>query len=402
MLVTTPGRNSVDLLSLDTGEVTTLVTEGSHGSYLPSGHLVWTQEDNLLAAPFDLSSRSITGEAHTVVEGIISETHVGLTSHYAVSNTGTLAYLPGTVATSGVVPTWVKLDGTTEPLSLRAESTYLSPRLSPDGKRFLVSSQTGSRSLWLYDLGRGVVGPVTGDESNEFWAIWTPDGKGIVFNSQRGGDPANLWMQPGDRSSPPTQLATAWGEAHQLPADMTRDGRTVIFVSNSGIEGNFDVHLLHLDGGLTISPLMETSADEIHPKLSPDNRWLAYSSNVSGRLEIYVEPYPGLGATVRVSPNGGVEPLWSPSGDRLYYRSENGRRVFGVDVLGRDPLQFGAEELLFDGSFTPSIKWARKWDIHPDGDRFLMLQFESPEPVEGIRVVTNWFSELERFVPTGD
>jgi serine/threonine protein kinase len=400
MLVTSQGRNTVDLVSLDTGEVTNLVTEGSHGSYLRSGHLVWTQEDNLLAAPFDLSRRVITGEAHTVVEGIISETHVGLTSHYAVSNAGTLAYLPGTVATSGVRPTWVTLDGSTEPIQLPADATYLSPRLSPDGQRLLLSKQRERRSLWLYDLGRGVNGPVTGDESNEYWAIWAPDGKGIVFNSQRGGGSANMWMQPVDRSLPPTQLTTA--STHQLPMDMTRDGRTLIFVSNTGVEGSFDIHVLHLEGEPTISPLMETSADEIHPKLSPDERWLAYSSNVSGRLEIFVQPFPGLGATVRVSPNGGVEPLWSPSGERLYYRSENGRRVFAVDLLGGDPLQFGVEELLFDGSYTPSIRWARKWDIHPDGDRFLMLQFENPGPVEGIRVVTNWFAELERLVPTGD
>jgi len=401
IFVTAQGRDNVDLVSLDTGEVTTLVTEGSHGSYLPSGHLVWTQEDNLLAAPFDLARREITGEANTVVEGIISETHVGLISHYAVSNAGTLAYLPGTVATSGVRPTWVNLDGSMKPLPLPPEATYLSPRLSPDGQMLLISSQIEGRSLWLYDLGRGVAGPVTGDDSNEFWAIWTPDGKEIVFNSQRGGNAANLWRQPVDRSLSPTQLTTV-ASTHQLPMDMTRDGRTVIFIRNSGIEGSFDIHILHLDGEPTISPLLETSADEIHPKLSPDERWLAYSSNVSGRLEIYVQPFPGLGARVRVSPNGGVEPLWSPSGDRLFYRSENGRRAFAVDVLADDPLQFGREALLFDGSFTASINWARKWDIHPDGDRFLMLRHETTDPVEGIRVVTNWFAELERLVPTAD
>ena len=400
MFVTSQGGNSVDLVSLETGEVRTLVSEGSHGSYLPSGHLVWTQGDNLLAAPFDVASRSITGEAHTVIEGVISDTHVGLTSHFAVSNEGTLAFLPGTVSNSGVRPTWVKLDGTTEPLPLPAEASYLSPRLSPDGKRLLLSRQTESRSLWLFDLGRGVMGPVTGGKGNQFWAMWTPDGEGMIFNSQEAGDPVNLWMQPVDRSSPPTRLTTA--PVHHLPMDMTRDGRTVIFISKGGVQGTFDIQVLHFDGELTISPLMETSADEIHPKLSSDERWLAYSSNASGRLEIFVQPFPGLGATIRVSPNGGVEPLWSPSGDRLYYRSENGRRVFAVDVLAGDPLQFGREELLFDGSYTPSIKWARKWDIHPDGDRFLMLQIESPEPVEGIRVVTNWFAELERLVPSGD
>ena len=106
-----------------------------------------------------------------------------------------------------------------------------------------------------------------------------------------------------------------------------------------------------------------------------------------------------LDGTIRVSPNGGTDPLWSPSGDRLYYRSENGRRVLAVDVLGTDPLRFGTETMLFEGSFTPGIRWGRKWDLHPDGNRFLMLMHENAEPVEGIRVVINWFSELARLVP---
>ena len=90
------------------------------------------------------------------------------------------------------------------------------------------------------------------------------------------------------------------------------------------------------------------------------------------------------------------------SGDRLYYRSIDGREVFAVDVLSGEPLRFGLEELLFEGDFDPGIRWGSKWDIHPDGDRFLMLQLEHPENPREIRVVSNWFAELERLVPTDD
>jgi Tol biopolymer transport system component len=398
MLVSGQGTNTVDLVALDTGEVTNLVKEGTHGTYLPSGHLVWTQGDNLLAAPFDLVRREITGDAHTVIEGVISETHVGLTSHYAVSETGTLVFLPGTIATSGVRPVWVWLDGSIEPLPLPPESSYLTPRISPDGRKLLLSRQTQSRSVWLYDLDRAVVGPVTNDEGNQFWAIWTPDGKGMIYNSQQGGEPVNLWMQPIDRSSPPTRLTTA--PVYHLPLDMTRDGRTVIFLSRAGVGDTFEIHTLDLEGEPTAAPLITTKADECLVTLAPDERWIAYASDVSGRLEVFVQPFPDLGRTIRVSPNGGTEPLWSPSGDRLYYRSESGRRVYAVDVLDTDPLRFGTEKLLFENSFAPGIRWGPKWDIHPDGDRFVMLQLESTEPVEGIRVVTNWFAELERLVPT--
>jgi len=397
-LVSQMGRNTVDLVSLDSGEVSTLVSEGSNASYLPTGHLVWTQEDNLLAAPFDLSSGTITGEARTVIEGVLNETLHGALSHYAVSDEGTLAYLPGTFQQAGSRPTWVRLDGTMELLPLPADS-YLSPRVSPDGRRLLLTRQGKTRSLWLAEPARGVMSPITGDEGDEYWAIWAPDGADVVFNSRHGDETgAKLFMQPVDRSTPPTRLTT--DPFHQPPQDVTRDGRTVLFVSAIGATANPDIHLLHLDGKPITAPLLATAAHEINPALSPDDRWLAYASDVTGRLEVYVQPFPDLGATIRVSPNGGMEPIWSPAGDRLYYRSANGRRVFAVDVISGDPLRFGSEVLLFEGSFEPGLTWGAKWDIHPDGDRFLMLQPEYPDPPEGISVIVNWFEELERLVPT--
>jgi len=398
VLLSQLGHNTVDLVSLDSGEVSTVVSEGTNASYLPTGHLVWTHEDNLLAAPFDVSSGTLEGQARTVIEGVLNETLHGALSHYAVSDEGTLAYLPGTFQQAGSRPTWVRLDGTMEPLPLPAD-TYLSPRVSPDGRRLLLSRQAKTRSLWLAEPARGVMSPITSDEGDQYWAIWTPDGGNIVFNSTQGGERiANIWMQPVDRSAPPTRLTTE--PFHQPPQDMTRDGRTLLFVGAIGANANFDISVLHLDNGPTTAPLIDTSAQEIKPALSPDDRWLAYVSNVTGRLEVYVQPFPDLGATIRVSPNGGTEPIWSPSGDRLYYRSQNGRRVFAVDVISGDPLRFGSEELLFEGSFEPGVTWGSKWDIHPDGEKFLMLQAEYPDPPEGIRVVTNWFAELERLVPT--
>jgi Tol biopolymer transport system component len=400
-LVTGQGPNTVDLVDLETGEIKNLVKEGAHGTYLPSGHLVWTNGDNLLAAPFDLDRRMITGDAHTVAEGIVSESLVGLTSHYSVSSSGTLAYFPGTIATSGVRPTWVDFNGATEPLELPTESAYLTPRVSPDGRNLLISRQVGGRSVWLYDLDRGVVGPVTSGDGNQFWTLWTPDGESMVFNSQRENEPVNLFMQPVNLSSPPIRLTIA--DVHNSPQDMTPDGRTVIFVSGETVSAkSFDIHALHLGSEPTIEDLVATEHDECLPKLSPDGRWLAYASDVSGNLEVYVKPYPGLEGTIRVSANGGTEPLWSPQGDRIYFRSEHGRHVYAVDVLGTHPIRFGTEKLLFEGNFDLPLRWGRKWDIHPDGDRFLMLEFESLDPIEGIRVVTNWFTELERLVPTGN
>ncbi|MCK5376603.1 MAG: PD40 domain-containing protein, partial [Acidobacteria bacterium] len=398
LLVSLAGQNQVDLVLLDSGEVKTVVNEGVNATYLPSGHLMWAHSNNLLAAPFDPASGTLTGEARTVVEGVLRDGNFGL-AHYAVSETGTLAHLSGSALQLGAQPVWVRLDGTVEPLGLPID-TYLSPRVAPDGRRLLLSRQTDSRSLWLAEPERGVMTPLTGDEGADYWAIWTPDGASTVFNSIQGGTFANLWMQPVDRSAPPTRLSTA--EAHQPPQEITSDGRIVLFTSAAGVEANFDIHLLDLEGEPTISPLLATEANEAYPSLSPDERWLAYVSDASGDFEVYVQPFPDLGAIARVSPNGGHEPLWAPSGDRIYYRSAEGTRVYAVDVLSHDPLRFGREELLFEGDFAGGVGFGSKWDIHPDGDRFLMLQIEHPEAPEGIRVIVNWFDELERLVPSGN
>ncbi len=393
-------QNTVDIISLESGEVRTLVSEGNSAAYLPTGHLVWTQDDNLLAAPFDLSSATITGEAHTVIEGILTESVAGYMSHYSVSNEGTLAYFPGSAVHGGLRPTWVWPDGTTEFLPLSGDISYLTPRVSPDGRYVLISRQANSRSIWLVETERGIETPVTTDAGNQYWSIWTPDGAGMVFNSQVGPEPVSLWMQPINLSALPTRLTTA--STHHVPLEITRDGRTVLYAGAMGANGDFDVNMLHLDGGPTTVPLLVTDANEALPALSPDNRWIAYASDALGHFEVFVQPFPKLGATIRVSANGGTEPIWSPSGDRLYYRSLEGRRVFAVDVIEDNPLLFGPEELLITGNFQAGIKWGRKWDIHPDGDRFLMLQIESGDHPEEIRVVTNWFAELERLVPSGD
>ncbi|MEJ2188274.1 MAG: protein kinase [Acidobacteriota bacterium] len=399
LLVSTEGETGVFLVSLETGEVKTVVKEGSDATYVPTGHLVWAQGDNLLAAPFDPEEGTITGEAHTVVEGVLREANFPLV-HYAVSENGTLAYIPGTDALLGSLPVWVGLDGTVEHLDLPA-SNYLSPRVAPDGRRLIFSYHTDSRSIWLAEPSRRIFTPVTDAQAIDFWAIWTPGGSAVIFNSVRGGAFSNLWIQPVDRSAPATRLSTA--EVHQPPQDITSDGRTVLFTSAvSQADPNFDVDTLDLEGDHAISPLLASGADEIYPSLSPDDRWLAYVSDISGDFEVYVQPFPDLGAIVRVSPNGGREPLWAPSGNRLYYRSADGRRVFAVDVLGHDPLRFGPEKLLFEGPFASGVLWGSKWDIHPDGDRFLMLQTENLEATEGIRVIVNWVDKLQRLVPASD
>jgi len=388
----------VGLLSLDTEEITPLLAEGTNASYVSTGHLLWIWEDNLLAAPFDLESLTVNGDAHTVIEGVLAET--GFAAHYAVSDQGTLAYLPGTNVTGAAQPTWLSLDGETEELPIPAEHTFLSPRISPDGRKVLFSRTAETQNLFIADLERGTISPLTQKEGNHYWAVWTPDSRAVIFNKFLGPE-LDLWMGAADLSRPAQRLTTTPGQLH-VPMEITPDGRTALVGATTGLNDTIALHVLELDGDGTTRPLLESDSNVVQAKLSPDGLLLAYASDRSNRFEIYLQSFPHPGGTVRVSPNGGQEPLWSPSGDRVYYRSLDGKQIFAVNILDRDPLRLGPERLLLEGDFVPGIRWGRKWDIHPDGERFLVLRVDGSESPDEILVVRNWFSELEQLVPTGN
>jgi serine/threonine-protein kinase len=403
LLATSELTGSLDVIFVDSGEVRTIAEQGTNAKYLDSGHLLWTQGDSLVMAPFDLPTYTVTGDIQTVQSGILSESSEGLTSHMSISDQGTLAFLPGTLTKGFLQPTWISLDGQREALQLPGDSSYLSPRVSPDGSKVLLSRQTTGRSIWIADLGRGIMDRTTPEESFQFWSIWTPDGSQMIFNTQMGGGTFNLWMQPTDFSAPAVRLTD--GPGIQVPLDITRDGKTVVFQSPQGsTDVVFRLALLHMDGESITRSILETAGNAMLGNLSPDDRWIAYASDATGRLEVYAQPFPSPGPTVRISSNGGTEPIWAPSGERIYYRSPNGRRVFAVDVdVETDSsLTVGKEELLFEGPFPAGIQWGRKWDIDPDGDRFLMFEFESPDIPDGIRVVVNWDTELERLISEGN
>jgi Tol biopolymer transport system component len=262
----------------------------------------------------------------------------------------------------------------------------------------VISRTTESQNIWLVDFDRETSDLLTAGEGDQFWAVWTPEGDNIIFNWFRGSD-LELWLQPIDRSRPPRKISDEPDLLH-VPMDITPEGETVFLGVAEGLNSRISLHALDLGGDGKSRPLLTEDANVIQAKISPDGSLLAYASDRTDRYEVYVQPYPNLRTTVRVSPNGGQEPLWSPSGDRLYYRSDNGSQIFAVDIVDRDPLRLGKEKLLVEGRFLPGIRWGRRWDIDPGGERFLVLNVTSSESPKGIRVVRNWFTELEQLVPT--
>jgi serine/threonine-protein kinase len=378
-------RGRVAVLSLATGERHTVIEGGTYGRYLPSGHIVYVlaAEGDLLAVPFDIGSLEVTGNPVPVLGGL-KTTNLG-SAFFTVSDIGTLAYVAGPPAFLRR-PAWVDHQGRIEVLPF-PPAYYMSPRVAPDGRRMSVAIAGEGVSVWLLDSARGTSRRFTDEHGNEFWQIWSPDGKDIIYNSF-GGD-------------------LVW-EGHLLRKPVDGSGPEVLLQSFADSSTGFDIWALPLDDDRAPIPLIKTRFNEIHPTISPDGRWLAYGSDESGRYEVYVRSYPDTGELIQISTDGGFEPLWAPGGTQLYYRRENhGGTVLAVSVRGVPTLSVGKPRVLFEATrpggssrFFSGLPYGRNYDISPDGERFLVLEMEPDPPIAQVNVVLNWFDELERLVPT--
>ena len=378
-------------LDLETGKEKTLVEGGASPSYVDTGHIVFARGTTLMAVPFDAAELAVTGEPVPLVQGV---RHPGIAAaaDYALSASGTLAYVPvssDTLPGSAVV--WVdrtgKVLGRAVPQLVEAPRD---PRLSPDGKRLLLETGTDG-AIWSYDLGGRPPIPLVLRGANAF-LVWSPDSKQVGFIQF--GVPPKVLTLPADGSVlTPRELGPDAGSVG--PVVWTAAGELI------GIAGpaNLDIAALTIAAPSNVRPVVASDSAEFDPALSPNGRWLAYASNRTGQVEIWVQAYPD-GVPVRVSTGGGYEPEWSADGHELFYLQGTSMMAVAVETAGE--FSFGAPARLFTGQFfLVAQPTAHSYDVARDG-RFLMID---PAPSENaatsasIVVVQNWTEELKQRVP---
>ncbi len=387
---------------LGTGERRNLIQGGTNPRYAPTGHLVYAQGGSLMAVPFDPQRLAVTGPPVAVIERVLQSSVSGV-AQYSFSSTGSVVYVPGGIQSAQSQLAWVSRNGAAQPLPAPVRA-YRGPRLSPDGRRVAVAIEEQESQTWLYDVSLETLTRLTFEGSANYNSVWTPDGKRIVFNSNKEG-PLNLFWQLTDGSGGLERLTT--NGYTQAPMSWSPDGQVLAFIEISPTTGRHIWTLRMGDAspssGQVRKPqlFLQTPFTESAPRFSPNGRWLAYTSNESGRFEIYVQPYPGPGGKWQISTEGGTEPVWNPNGRELFYRS--GDKMMAVDVTTQLSFSVGKPRMLFEGQFVPAPATFPNYDVSADGERFLMLKpsESAGEAPTQINVVLNWFEELKRRVPSG-
>ena len=405
-----PDSSTLAAVPLDGGEVTHLVS-GADDAHYADGHLVYSTDGTLWAQPFDPDRLEVTGDP------ISAGVDVGLTSdgpgNFAVSRSGTLVYSTPDLTTDNRLMI-VNLAGVVEETLSDWLDQPRAVHVDPDGRRvFAISGPRAPTSdLWLYDLDGGPLVPLVSTTQagpGEYYsAAWSPDGERIALGVA--GTTAGLYWIASDGSMrlPQPLLEEALAGALSELANLGRINvnqwldETILIDTCTIAYSGCDIFALPVDGS-DPRPLLATDDDEFKPAVSPNGRWLAYVSDVTGQNEIWARPYAADGPPVRVSVDGGLQPVWSHDGSELFYLQGS---ILSVDVLRGemmrahlpDPeeLAFVRPELLFESPVLLALD--SSYDVLPDG-RFVMLEQPEGDAEAPFTVVVNWIDTLAQRAP---
>jgi len=389
-----PTRSAVGVADFKTGKVE-ILAQGIRAIYAPTGHLIIAKANgSLWAVPFELGSFRVTGRERELPD---TASAAGGIADLSLSPGGVLAYTKGVVQSLRAV--WVTRSGDAQPVAADVVGEQIGDlALSPDGKRlaFSLTGADGRADLWVKSLDGSPKSRLTFDGANNNRPSWRSN-TSILFNSDREfpGARLHLFERNADGSG-----AIRSPELHDTRAigghTFSPDGKWLIFRTDDQEAGNADIMGIRPGIDSVAKPLVATVAEELAPAISPDGRWIAYSSNESGRREVYVRPFPETAnARYQVSTTGGISPAWSRNGHELFF-IDGANNMVSVPVTPGAAFQTGSAQTLFSVDRFPQNAFFRQYDSL-DGKRFLMMQGQSDGAVHVV-VVFNFLDELKRLM----
>ena len=361
----------IDLLDLTTGERRILVRGGTYARY-SAGRILYGQAGSLYAAPFDLARLTLTGAATPVLDDVRMDLVSTGRVFVDLAPTGALAYVPGFPRPGVRRLAWRDRTGRATLVTPETRA-YRGARLSPDERSLAVTMQdVGVTTLWLFDLGRKTWTRLT-SEGEATTPAWTPDGRRVLFSAGLGGSPG-IHAVPADGSARPAPLSAASTRLIDMPEVLPGGFEALVAVQDANGD---DIFRLSLTDG-TATPVITGAGSQVSPTRSPSGRFIAYSSNESGRREIFVRSMTGEPRKWTVSVAGGAVPRWRQDERELFY--VEGTRLMAVPIEVGTTLAFGTPRALFDepGLASSAVDLSR-YDVTADGQRFLVVQPEAWE-----------------------
>jgi serine/threonine-protein kinase len=381
--------SKITIVSLKTGEHVVLDALGAQPLGIVNGALTYVTTGGLImGVPIDVRARKLSGAPVQLASDVAINNTSGLARASLAAN-GTLFYQSGTQS-SRVMS--VGVDGTARPL-LEESREYAFPRLSPDGQRLAIAvGESNRRDIWLFDVKSQTPTRLTSEGATNDRPEWTPDGKRILYHTDRSARSA-IWWRPADLSAEATPLV-AGDKIDAYEAVLSPDAGSVAYqVDTTGA----DILYRGLSGDTATHAVSNNAkAVETMPRISPDGRWIAFTTDESGRQEVVVQPFPGPGGRVQISTHGGSEPVWSPDGKRLFYRGDGHLMVARLNAS--QGFAVTARDTLFTDTYQFAGNPHANYDVMADGSRFVFLKAAS----EGSMIVTtNWTSVVRSRMATG-
>ena len=383
-----PEGGSARIGSLESTDVTTVMPSEAAIVYA-SGHLLFWRSGDLFAQPFDAANRRLSGDAVQIANQVAFDPGWGYAGFSASG--GLLVFARGSTRPQTRLA-WVDRTGQSRQ-AIGEPGEYINVSLSPDGQRAAVSLQSGTplnRDIWIVDLARAASTRFTFHPAADAMPVWSPDGKSIVFNSQRSGPNYDLYQRPSNGLGQDDLLVKS--DTSKYPSDWSRDGRFILFSVN-GRSRRSDLWVQPLDGDRRPRPVLETPANEDNAQFSPDGQWIAYVSDESDQNEVYVQQFPVATGKWQVSRHGGMQPLWRGDGKELFFLAPDAT-LMAAAVDTSNGFETTTAQALFP-SGIPLTGTRRQYAVARDGQHFLMTAADRSSTIP-LTVVVNWLATLHR------